>query len=77
MTAHISWDYYTLIKVPHIVLDCYMPITDIYAAIRYSKTQDDKSWKASGMISGKLLIISTWTESGVASIISISLVAKI
>ena len=41
MTAHISWDYYTLIKVPHIVLDCYMPITDIYAAIRYSKTQDE------------------------------------
>ena len=41
MTAHISWDYYTLIKVPHIVLDTYMPITDIYAAIRYSKTQDE------------------------------------
>ena len=41
MTAHISWDYYTLIKVPHIVLDCYMPITDIYAAIRYSKTPDE------------------------------------
>ena len=41
MTAHISWDYYTLIKVPHIVLDTYMPITDIYAAIRYSKTPDE------------------------------------
>ena len=41
MTAHISWDYYTLIKVPHIVLDTYMPITDTYAAIRYSKTPDE------------------------------------